>query len=151
MTAVILIDQAGIPGGTPGEGRVDGLLNGETVTLTSNAPGSTNTFHLLDVPTGDDTAVASLAATGGAPTPEWEFSPKAGVYGAYRVLLIVNEGLGSESRQIRIFGVAAPFSQAVIPALNELGDPDATLLNMGPTVVANTERNPGASVRAWHP
>lgn len=151
MAAVMRIDQTGIPAGTAGEGRVDGLLNGATVTLTSTTPGSTNEFRLLDVAPGDTTAAASLTPTGGGPTPEWTFTPTVDKHGGYRVELIVNEGLATESRQVRLFGIPAPFSTAVIPALNEKGDPDATLLNAGPLIAANTERNPGATVRGWHP
>ena len=40
MPAQILIDQAGLPAGTPGESRSDGLSTGAQVTLTSNARGS---------------------------------------------------------------------------------------------------------------
>ena len=151
------IDQAGLsPAGTAGKARLDGRIDGGLVTLTSTVPGTTNRFRLLSVPPRDDSAIGTLVATGGGATPVWTFEPKPGVYGAYRVELIVNEGIAGEARQRLVFGIPAPRSRVVPPALNEVGDPTARHGLTGPALteaLARTERNVtpsgGNSVDGW--
>lgn len=138
MPAQMRIDQTGLPAGQPGIARTDGLDTGALVTLTSLGGGSTHRFRLLWVPPEDLTAVPTLAAAG--PT-SWTFSPQAGCYGSYRVELIVDEGLPTEARQVRIFGVRLPGQGLLIPAANEAADPTATLLNDGASVIARSENN----------
>lgn len=119
------IDQAGLPAGTAGRSRSDGLATGALVTLTSVTVGTTYKFQLLWVPPGDTNAVSSLAATG---TPSiWTFTPTALKYGTYRIKLIVDEGLGTEETTIRTLGVKHP-SGLLMPAFNEKADPDASLI-----------------------
>jgi len=119
------IDQAGLGAGTPGLARTDGLDDGALVTLTSNTLATTYRFEFLWVPPGDATAIASLAATG---SPEvWDFSPTAGVWGTYRIKLIVDEGLPTEDTTIRSFGIRTP-AGILIPSFNEKASEDATLI-----------------------
>lgn len=138
MPASMRIDQAGLPVGTPGQARTDGLDTGALVTLTSVGGGTTHAFRLLWVPPEDTTAVPTLLQTG--PTT-WTFSPTPGVWGSYRVELVVDAGLSTESRQVRIFGVRLPVSGTLIPAANEAADPAATLLNAGGATIARSENN----------
>jgi len=126
MPASMIIDQVGIPAGVPNFSRTDGSLFGGEVTLTSVGGGATHRFELLWVPPEDTSAVASLAQSG--PT-EWKFTPLPGAFGTYRILLVVNEGTPSESRQIRTFAIRSPYATIVIPAANEIADPTATLAN----------------------
>ncbi len=137
--ATMKIDQAGLPAGAAGFARTDGLDTGALVTLTSTGAGSTHTFRLLWIPPTDTTAIGSLAQTG--PTV-WTFSPDVGAlaWGSYRIELIVDEGLPTESRQIRIFGVRTS-SGLLIPAANEIADPNASLENVGATQIAASENN----------
>lgn len=138
--AEMKIDQVGIPAGTNGRARSDGLADGSTVTLTATNPGATTaTFSLLWVPIGDTTAVATLAPTGNPLV--WEFTPTADRPGTYRIQLVTDVGLPSESDvSIRVFRVRTPAGLA-IPALNEVADPMASLLNHGAAVVAASEDN----------
>lgn len=134
----MLIDQAGLPAGSPGQARTDGLATGALVTLTSTGGGSTHRFRLLWVPPEDTTAVGSLTQTG--PTT-WTFSPDVGVYGTYRIELIVDEGLSTESRQVRAFVIRTPGQGLIIPAANETADPTTNLANVGPAAVQRSEQN----------
>lgn len=151
------IDQDGLaPDGVNGLARLDGLNDGSEVTLTSVTPGTTNSFRLLYWPPEDDEAALSLASGGGAGTPVWTFSPKAGVWGPYLIELIVDEGLASESRQQRVFGIPSPRLGLVYGALNERGDPDANLLLSGPELSAalaltdrNVDENGVLSIAGW--
>jgi len=127
MAAQLQIDQEGLPTGTPGVSRTDGLDTGAVVTLTNTGAGSTTVFRLLWVPPGDTTAVATLAPTEGD-LKVWTFTPSEEVYGSYRIELVQNEGLTTEVRERRIFAVRTPGLGFVIPALNEAGDPRASLL-----------------------
>jgi hypothetical protein len=138
MPAQMRIDQAGLPLGTPGIARTDGLDTGALVTVTNVGGGSSTKVRLLWVPPEDLTAIPSLVAAG--PT-SWTFSPQAGCWGSYRIELIVDEGLPTESRQVRIFGVRLPSSGLLIPAANETADPSASRLNAGANVIARSENN----------
>jgi len=120
------IDQAGLAAGTPGRSRTDGLATGALVTLRNTGSGSTTLFRLLWVPPGDTTAVVSLVATGDPKV--WTFSPTAARYGSYLIELIEDEGRSTERREQRVFVVRTP-NGLIIPALNELADPLASLLN----------------------
>lgn len=126
MPALLRIDQAGLPVGTPGVARDDGLATGALVTLTNVGGGSTTKVFLLWVPPEDTTALASLTQTG---PNTWTFSPTPGVYGRYRIQLIVDDGLPTRSSTIHTFGIALPLSGLVIPAANELADPSTALQN----------------------
>lgn len=143
------IDQAGLPAGTPGRARTDGLDTGALLTFTSLGAGTTHEFRLLWVPPEDLTALATLMQTG--PTT-WTSSPQAGTWGTYRIELIVDKGLPTEDRQIRIFGVRTP-DGILIPAANESADPSATLENNTPAVIARSENNepfgPFVTGSAW--
>jgi hypothetical protein len=138
MPAQMRIDQAGLPLGAAGFARTDGLDTGALVTLTNVGGGLSTRFRLLWVPPEDLTAIPSLVAAG--PT-SWTFSPQAGCWGTYRIELIVDEGLPTESRQIRIFGVRLPSTGLLIPAANESADPNASRLNAGANVIARSENN----------
>jgi hypothetical protein len=138
MPAILQIDQAGLPAGTPGVARSDGLDDGSLVTLTSTGGGSTHEARLLWVPPDDIAAAPSFVQA--TPTT-WTFSPTARVYGGYRIELIVDEGLPSEDREIRIFGIRLHGSGALIPALNEIADPAASLVLAGAAQIAASENN----------
>jgi len=138
MSANMTIDQAGLPAGTAGKARTDGLATGALVTLDSSGGGTTNTFRFLWVPPADTTAVASLAQIG--PT-NWTFTPTAAVYGTYRIELIVDEGLSTEDRQVRIFAIRTPTKALRVPALNEIASSAASLLNAGAAQIAASEDN----------
>jgi len=141
------IDQTGLPAGTPGESRSDGLDTGAQVTLTSTTPGTTHEFRFLWHPTADTDAVSSLVQTG---SPEvWTFSPTAGVYGSYLIELIVDEGLATESRERRIFGIRTPNRGLLIPAWNEGADPNGSLVNLGPLVVKASTMNENGNATGW--
>lgn len=126
MPAIMQIDQVGLAPGTPGVARDDGLSTGAVVTLTNSGGGSTLKVNLLWVPPLDTTAVVSLAPVN--PT-QWHFTPTVGVFGRYRIEMVVDLGLATESRTVHTFGIALPASGVVIPAANEIGDPGTTLLN----------------------
>lgn len=156
MTASLKIDQAGLSAGVAGKARLDGKSDGSTVTLTSVSPGTTNTFRLLYWPPTDDEAEDSLTPSGGGATPIWTFTPKAGVYGPYLIELIVDDGLPSEARQQRVFGIKGWRHGLVAPALNERGDPLARSGLTGgelTTSLARVDRNVspsgGTSVDGW--
>lgn len=138
MPAQMRIDQAGLPAGTPGVARTDGLATGAVVTVTNVGGGSTTRVRLLWVPEGDTTAVPSLMQTG---AQVWEFTPEAARYGSYRIELIVDEGLSTESRQIRIFGIRTPSLGLLVPAANERASSEATLENDTAVTRAASENN----------
>lgn len=132
------IDIAGVGLGTPGESRNDGHDRGMAVTLNSVGGGLTHRFGLLWVPYGDTTAPATLADGGGG---VWTFTAGRGFPGTYRILLVVDEGLPTESRQIRTLRTLSRAAGLAVPALNERGDPDASAENAGAEVVGATEDN----------
>ncbi len=133
------IDQATLaPAGTAGKARTDGKSGGQLVTLTNTGSGSTTRFRLLDVALGDTTAVSSLVQT----LPKvWTFSPTAARYGTYLCELIEDEGLPTEKREQRVFGIRLPISGLLIPGLNEIGDPTASLVNAGAGPIAAAVNN----------
>lgn len=139
MSAFLKIDQAGLPGGVAGKSRTDGLATGALVTLTDVGPSVTTRFRLLWVALGDTTAAASLAVTG-APKV-WTFSPTAARFGTYLVELIGDEGLPTEYRERRVIGVRFPVSGLLVPALNERGDPTASLVNAGAGPIEAADNN----------
>ncbi len=139
MSSVLKIDQVGRPAGVAGKSRTDGLATGALVTLTDTSASSTTRFRLLWVGLNDTTAVSSLAVTG-APKV-WTFSPTAARFGSYLVELIGDEGLPSEFRERRVFGVRLPVSGLLMPALNERGDPTASLVNAGADVIEAADNN----------
>lgn len=133
------IDQAGLPTGTAGLSRTDGLLTGAVVTLT-NVSGGTTDFELPWVPPGDTTAMASLAPTGPG-SAVWTFAPTPNRPGTYLIDCIRNKGTPSEVRERRVFRVRTANRDLIIPALNEYADPAASLYNNGPSVVASSNDN----------
>lgn len=141
MTAQLQIDQAGLPAGTPGVSRTDGLRTGAVVTLTNTGIGATTLFRLLDVPLGDITAVPSLAAT--VDPKVWEFTPTEDAPGTYLIELIEDQDQPTEKRERRIFGVRTALHGLLIPGLNEIADPNASLILDG---VAQMEASDDNSV-----
>ena len=140
MASQLQIDQATLsPTGTPGRARTDGLAGGQLVTLTNTGSGSTTLFRFLDIPPGDTTAVASLAATGNPKI--WTFSPTASVYGSYLIELIEDVGLPTEVKERRVFGIRTPRLNLLIPALNEQGDRTASLINAGAAQIEAADNN----------
>lgn len=143
MAATITLDQAGLPAGTAGEARTDGLsadIGGglaALVTVTNTGGGAATRVRLLWVPIGDTNGESSLVQVS---THVWTFQLDAHMYGSVRVELIVDEGLATESRSVRIFGVRTP-SGLLIPALNEGADPTASLQNNGAAVILASENN----------
>jgi len=155
MASVMKIDQVGLPAGTDGRSRSDGLATGALVTLTAITAGTTHKFELLWVPPGDVNAVASLAATG-VPSV-WTFTPTAGVYGTYRIKHTVDEGLGTEDATIRTFGIRNPCG-VLVPAFNEKADEDASLITPPADlaeIIENSENNELSAISGlrwagWH-
>lgn len=132
MTAFLRIDQVGLPPGTPGRSRTDGLANGANITLTDTSPGSgTTEFRLLWTPPVDAVAVASLAAS--VDPKVWTFQPTAGKYGTYLVELVrrADPSLLTVTRERRVIVMRTPNLGLVIPALGELGYPTASLADAG--------------------
>lgn len=150
MTAILLLDQAGLPAGNPGFARTDGLATGALVTVSSVGGGTTHALRLLWVPPTDTTAVASLTQT--TPTT-WTFSPTPGAVGTYRIELTVDAGTSLEDRQIRAFAMRTPNLGLLIPAANEGADPGATLANVGAAQIGRSEQNepfgPFVAGSAW--
>lgn len=140
MAASIKIDQAGLSAGGAGQSRTDGLDGGETVTLTNEGGGSTTRFILRWAPVEDIAALASLAPT--APGSNvWSFTPSQGAYGEYLIECIEDEGQITQSTQRRVFGVRLPASGLLVPALNTVADPTASLQSSGPAQVAASDNN----------
>lgn len=102
MAAVILLDQVGLPAGSPGFARTDGLNTGAKVTVQSVGAATTHEARLLTFPESDDTVAGSWTQTN--PTT-WEFSPKAGIDGCYRVEIVTDRGLASQARTVKVFGI----------------------------------------------
>jgi hypothetical protein len=125
VSALLRIDQDGLPDGEAGKSRTDGLATGGLVTLTDTSVGGSTDFKLLWTPPGDTTAVPSLAATGDPKV--WTFSPTASKYGSYLVELVRNAGLQSETRERRIIAMRTPGRGLIIPALSERGRIGASL------------------------
>ncbi len=139
MAGKIRISQAGLSAGVVGRSRTDGLDTGALVTIENTGTGSTTLFRLSWVPMGDTTAVASLAVTG-APKV-WTFSPTASRYGSFRIDLIEDEGLATEYRETRIFGIRTPSAGLLIPAFNTRASKIASLINNGSDQVDASEDN----------
>lgn len=155
MTATIVIDQAGLPAGLSGFARTDGLATGAVVTLSNATPGATNTFRLLWVPPGDTSAVSTLAAVSPPAGPVWTFTPTALQYGTYLVELVVDAGLPTEARSRKAFVIRTPARGLIIPALNEIADPSASLLSSGSLQIEAADQNEafspfiGGSYAGW--
>lgn len=139
MTSLLQIDQTGRPAGVAGRARTDGLSTGALVTLTNTGTGSTTRMVLHDIPVGDTTAVATLAPTGNPRV--WTFVPTAGVFGSYLIEMIEDEGLPTEKRERRIFGIRLQPSGLLIPALNERADEEASIINNGPGYIEESQDN----------
>lgn len=135
MTLRIKIDQVGLPEGTPGISRTDGLSTGAVVTLENVGSEGVTEFRLLWGPPNDTTARASLAAT--ANPDVWTFSPTAGTYGTYLVELVEN-GVAIERR---VFGVRTPNKRLLIPALNEAASRRASWENAGEDQIELSQNN----------
>lgn len=135
MTALLKIDQVGLTEGDIGRSRTDGLATGAPVTLTNTGSGATTTMRLLWVPPGDTTAIDSLEPTEEDPKI-WTFTPTAGVYGSYLIELVINAGLFTQTTEQRVLVVRTPRRGLVIPALNERGDPSASVINPGTSELA---------------
>lgn len=139
MTSFLRIDQAGLANGTPGVSRTDGQDGGQLVTLRDMGPPSATRFQLLWKAFDDTTAQSSLVPTGNPKV--WTFSPTATRYGSYLIELIRDEGLPTETRERRVFGVRLPTTGLLIPALNERGVPTASLVNHDAAVIEATDNN----------
>jgi hypothetical protein len=71
----------------------------------------------------------------------WKFTPTPSRWGSFRIELIADEGTPSEARVVRIFGIRTPNAQLLIPALNEIADHRASLINNSATEVRLSEDN----------
>lgn len=118
MAAQIIFDQVGLGAGVAGKSRSDGLANGAIVTVT-NASGNPCRVEWWWYPP-DDTAVAATLVQNGP--DEWQFDPTAARYGEYAVRMIEDEGLETETEDIKSFGIRLPTSNLLIPAFNSRGD-----------------------------
>lgn len=136
----ITFDQVGLSAGVAGESRSDGLSTGALVTVTTSEAG---TVELLHVARGDVAAVGSLSQ---ASTLVWTFTPTIDVYGTYRVRFTATS---DGHTVVRLFAIRTPNKRLRIPALNELADPEASLVNAGPDQVEASENNEGGSYSGW--
>lgn len=125
MSALLKIDQVGLPAGVAGQARTDGKADGSRVTLTNTGSGSSTVFRLLWTPPDDTNSVATLIPTGDPKV--WQFDPSPNVYGSWLIELVQNEGQQTEIRERRVFGVRS-FAGFLVPALNEQGDKNASLV-----------------------
>lgn len=133
MPAIMRIDQVGLGVGTAGKTRSDGLLNGAKVTITSTGAGTTHTLQIIWVPDGDTGAVASFLQT--SPTT-WEFDPSVDAPGTYRMFLDVDG-----DQEVRELRVRTALLRLIVPALNELADPFASLILAGALQIDASEDN----------
>lgn len=138
MSALLKIDQVGLPAGVAGRARTDGKSDGSRVTLTNTGSGGSTVMRLVWTPPDDTNAVASLIPTGDPKV--WQFDPSPGVVGSYLVELVQNEGLASEIVERRIFGIRS-FAGFLPPALNERGDVNASLVLAGTAQVEAANNN----------
>ncbi len=148
MSALMRLDQAGLPAGDPGFAREDGLATGALVTLTSLSHARTFRFRLLWVglmPTQDTTSIPSLTQSGPS---SYSFSPTAGVYGSWLVELITDEGTIAEDRSTKVFAIKQT-SGLRIPAPNEKGTPDASMAKNTAAEVAEADFNAKDASGIW--
>lgn len=138
MSAQVKIDQVGLPAGVAGKSRTNGLATGAVVTLTNTGSGSTTRFRFVWVPPDDTAVLGTLIQTG---PKVWTFTPGVNKFGSYLVELIEDEGLPTEKRERRVFGVRTALLGALIPALNERGDPTASLLAAGAAQIEAADNN----------
>jgi hypothetical protein len=129
MTVQIQFDQAGKPPGVPNRSRSD-IVAGTPVAITSVTPGSVESVALLWKPIEDDTAAVSGSS------PNWSITPKAGAEGRYRVAL-TSDGV----TVIHTFGILTANRGLDIPAANERGNPDASLIQNTSTEIDESETN----------
>lgn len=125
MTAVLLIDQAGLPAGSSGFARTDGLITGALVTIQSVGVATTHEARILTLPETDTTSISTFMQTGSSP-PTWTFSPTAGIDGAWRIELVTDRGLSSEDRQVRVFGIRDGLG-FLFPIFGFVADPEANI------------------------
>jgi hypothetical protein len=138
MSALLKIDQVGLPAGVAGTARTDGKADGARVTLTNTGSGSTTVFRLLWTPPSDTNSVATLVPTGDPKV--WQFDPSPNVYGSWLIELVQNEGTQTEIRERRVFGVRS-FAGFLLPALNEQGDKTASLVVAGSAQIEASNNN----------
>lgn len=141
------IDQAGRPAGTPGVARTDGLDTGAQVTVTIITPGAVNAVRVLWKPSAD--AASVVVDFGGG---VFKFSPSPKVYGTW-IIQIEVDGDTDEM----VFGVRTPRLGILIPAFNEIADPNASLYLNGPDQVDASQNNepyaanPAINYAGWWP
>lgn len=149
MSALLKIDQTGLSAGVAGKARTDGKADGSRVTLTNTGSGGSTVFRLLWTPPDDTNSVSTLVPTGDPKV--WQFDPSPNVYGSWLVELVQNEGLQTEIRERRVFGVRS-FAGFLLPALNEQGDKNASLVLATTAQVEAANNNatdyPSAAVNA---
>ncbi len=121
MTAVLLLDQAGLPAGSSGFARTDGLITGALVTVQSVGIATTHEARILTLDERDTTSLGSFTQISQDP-PTWTFSPTAGVDGMIRIELVTDRGLASEDRQVRVFGIRDA-NGLLFPSYGLLSDP----------------------------
>jgi len=121
MAAILKWDQVGLPAGTPGNSRDDGLDNGAVITMSSTGAGAVHALELLWVPDDDVSAEASFAS---ASFTSWTMTPQAGRYGTYIARLTVDGEVTEHS-----FSILTPNFQLRIPGLNERASRIANLVS----------------------
>lgn len=128
MTANLTLNQVGLPAGTTNEARDDGLDTGAVMSWTASGFVSTFRMELLwtaQHPSPDTTAEASFALSGPA---TYSATPTAARYGTYLVRLITDEGTADEDEITLGFAVLSSPTALRIPAPQERGDPNASLV-----------------------
>lgn len=147
MPLRIKISQVGLPAGTPGVSRTDGLATGALVTLEDVEGTGNSSFHLLWGPPADTNSLASLAPS--VDPDIWTFTPTAGLYDTFLIELR-EHGVPVERR---IFGIRTPNQHLLIPALNERASRHASWDNDGTDEIELSENNavdfPDTSLNAY--
>lgn len=121
MTAQIRFDQVGLTAGVAGASRSDGLRNGARVTVT-NVSGRPCRCEWWWRPPEETGAVLVQSGPG-----VWYFDPTPNMVGDYAVRMIEDEGLATESEDLKAFGVRYLYSGLLAPAMSTRGAPTINL------------------------
>lgn len=122
----ITLNQNGLIAGASDTSRSDGLADGSLISITSSIA---STLTLVWKPDEDvSSTLTQIDST------HWTLSPQIGAYGSYMFF-------DAATSTRRIFAIRSPVAQLRIPALNETGHQDASLINSGPVYVQQSDFN----------
>lgn len=135
MAAIIQISQATGPASSgAGFAYTGGVIN-QVVTVASVGTATSHEARILNRPTDDVVTLAQVTAT------TWTFTPNptSGIPdggAAYRIELVTDRGLETESKQIRVFGIRDTNS-LLIPPFGTSADPLANIPDLTDSVAFN--------------